>query len=77
VAFSELIRTLRGTDKPLRGAPLPAAWLYRALRAAEATGIRAPFRADSLLGLVQPAPDVPHVGEWAARGIALRDFTAD
>jgi len=77
VAFSELIRTLRGTAKPLRGAPIPAAWLYRALRAAEATGIRAPFRADSLLGLVQPAADVPHVGEWAARGIALRDFTAD
>jgi nucleoside-diphosphate-sugar epimerase len=79
VPFSEIIRTLRatGTAKPLRGVPVPAALLYRALRAAEAMGIRSPFRADSLLGLVQPAPEVPHVGDWAARGIELRDFTAD
>lgn len=76
VAFSEIIRTLRatGTVKPLRGAPVPAALLYRALRAAEAAGLRAPFRADSLLGLMEPAADVPRVGYWAWRGIALRDF---
>ena len=79
VSFNEIIRTLRaaGTTKPLRGAPVPAALLYRALRAAEVAGLRAPFRADSLLGLMQPAIEVPHVSHWAARGIALRDFTAD
>ena len=76
VPFSEIIRTLRAaaTSKSLRPIPLKSALLYRALRAAEAVGVRIGFRADSLLGLMHPAPDVPHVDYWAARGISLRDF---
>lgn len=79
VAFSEIIRTLRaiGTAKPLRGVPVSAALLYRTLRAAEAAGLRAGFRADSLLGLMQPAPEVPEVSYWAERGVRLREFTED
>lgn len=76
IAFSEIIKTLRaaGTAKPLRTIPVPSALIYRAARAAEGLGIRASFRADSLLGLMHPAPDVPHVDHWAECGIALRDF---
>jgi nucleoside-diphosphate-sugar epimerase len=79
VPFSEIIRTLRAATQPtaLRPVPVPSALLYRALRMAEAVGLRIGFRADSLLGLMHPAPDVPHVDYWAAQGISLRDFAKD
>jgi nucleoside-diphosphate-sugar epimerase len=79
VSFSEIMRTLRAavTTKPLRAVPIPSALVYRALRAAEGVGVRAGFRADSLLGLMHPAPNVPHVDHWARCGIALRDFADD
>ncbi|MGO9151949.1 NAD-dependent epimerase/dehydratase family protein [Mycobacterium sp.] len=79
VPFSEIIRTLRAaaTSKSLRPIPVPSTLLYRALRGGEAVGLRIGFRADSLLGLMHPAPDVPHVGYWAERGISLRDFAND
>ncbi len=79
VPFSEIIRTLRAaaTPKSLRAVPLSSALLSRGLRASEAVGLRIGFRADSLLGLTQPAPNVPHVDYWAERGIALRDFAID
>ena len=79
VPFSEIIRTLRAaaTSKSLRPIPVSSTLLYRALRAGEAVGVRIGFRADSLLGLMHPAPDVPHVGYWAERGISLRDFATD
>ncbi|MGO9925047.1 MAG: NAD-dependent epimerase/dehydratase family protein [Mycobacterium sp.] len=79
VPFSEIIRTLRAaaTSKSLRPIPVPSTLLYRALRAGEAVGLRIGFRADSLLGLMHPAPDVPHVGYWAERAISLRDFATD
>lgn len=79
VPFSEILHTLRAmaTAKAFRGAPVPAALLYRALRTAESAGLRAGFRADSLLGLMQPAAEVPNVSYWAERGIPLRDFTED
>ena len=79
VPFSEIIRTLRAaaTSRSLRSVPVTSALLYRALRAAEAVGLRIGFRADSLLGLMHPAPNVPHVGYWAERSISLRDFAKD
>jgi hypothetical protein len=79
VPFSEVIRTLRegATAKPLHPVPVKSALLYRALRSAEAVGLRIGFRADSLLGLMHPAPNVPHVDHWAERGIPLRDFAKD
>jgi nucleoside-diphosphate-sugar epimerase len=79
VPFSEIIRTLRGTSTstPLRPVPVSSALLFRALRTAEMVGLRIGFRADSLLGLMYPAPEVPHVGYWAEQGIELRDFALD
>jgi nucleoside-diphosphate-sugar epimerase len=79
VPFSEIIRTLRAaaTSAPLRPMPVSSALLYRALRTAEAVGLRIGFRADSLLGLIYPAPDVPQVDYWAERGIVLRDFAKE
>ena len=79
VPFSEIMRTLRtgATAEPLRPVPVPSALVYRALRAAEGAGLRAGFRADSLLGLMHPAPNVPYVDHWAKCGIALRDFADD
>jgi nucleoside-diphosphate-sugar epimerase len=76
VPFSEVVRTLRAaaTSKSLRAVPVTSALLHRALRATEAVGLRSGFRADSLLGLMHPAPNVPHVGYWAERSISLRDF---
>jgi hypothetical protein len=73
------MRTLHAsiTGKPLRAVPVPFAMVYRALRAAEWAGVRAGFRADSLLGLMRPAPDVPYVDHWAKCGIALRDIAGD
>jgi nucleoside-diphosphate-sugar epimerase len=77
VPFSEIIKSLcaTSTTKPLRTVPVSSALLYSALRAAEVAGLRAGFRADSLLGLVHPAAKVPHVGYWAELGIRLRDFS--
>jgi nucleoside-diphosphate-sugar epimerase len=79
VPFSEIIGALRTatTPKSLRPVPIPSALLYRALRASEAVGLRIGFRADSLLGLMHPAPTVPHVGHWTERGISLREFAKD
>jgi len=76
VPFSEILRTLRAaaTSKPLRTVAVPSALIYRALRTVEAAGLRPGFRADSMLGLTHPAPDVPNVEYWAQRGITLRDF---
>jgi nucleoside-diphosphate-sugar epimerase len=78
VPFSEIIRELRAlnTAAPLRPVPIPAALLHRTLRAAEAVGLRTGFRADSLLGLMHPAPNVPNVDYWSKRDITLRDFAA-
>ena len=56
---------------------MTSALLYRALRSAEAVGLRIGFRADSLLGLMHPAPTVPDVDYWAERGVSLRDFAKD
>lgn len=79
VPFSEIIRSLRAaaTSKSLRSVPVTSALLYRALRSAEAVGLRIGFRADSLLGLMHPAPTVPDVDYWAERGVSLRDFAKD
>ena len=76
VPFSDIVRALRAsiTAAPLRPVPVSSALLYRALRASEAVGVRIGFRADSLLGLMHPAPDVPHVDYWAEQGISLRGF---
>ena len=51
----------------------PVHW---ALRAAEAMRVPLPVRADSLVGLVHPAPDVPGLDALARLGIRPRPFPA-
>jgi nucleoside-diphosphate-sugar epimerase len=55
---------------------VPVAWqpVYAVMRAAERIRVPLPLRADSLLGLVRPAPAVPAVDEWARLGVPLRPF---
>jgi nucleoside-diphosphate-sugar epimerase len=55
---------------------VPVAWqpVYAAMRAAERIRVPLPLRADSLLGLVRPAPAVPAVDQWARLGVQLRPF---
>jgi nucleoside-diphosphate-sugar epimerase len=76
VAFTEIIRSLHGTEsaRAVRTVAIPSSLLYRGLRAGEAIGVRTGFRADSLLGLMHPAPNVPNVEYWSEHGITLRDF---
>jgi nucleoside-diphosphate-sugar epimerase len=79
LSFRSLMADLHrsATHRPLRAVPMPAGMLYVGLRAFEGVGLRLNFRADSLIGLMQPAPDVPHVRYWEQRGIELRDWTMD
>jgi nucleoside-diphosphate-sugar epimerase len=55
--------------------PLPWRPLYAALRLGERTPVKLPFRADSLLGLVRPAPGVSGAEDVCDLGIRLRPFT--
>jgi nucleoside-diphosphate-sugar epimerase len=55
--------------------PLPWRPLYAALWLGERTRVKLPFRADSLLGLVRPAPRVSGTEDVCGLGIRLRPFT--
>lgn len=57
-----------------RFVPVPWQPVHLAMRAAERIGLRLPLRADSLLGLVRPAPFVPGVEELARLGVSPRPF---
>jgi hypothetical protein len=48
--------------------------VYGALRALELLPVALPVRADSLLGLVRPAPEVPNSDVLAQLGVAVRPF---
>jgi nucleoside-diphosphate-sugar epimerase len=48
--------------------------VYALLRTAERLPIALPFRADSLLGLAQPAPSVPNLTTLDGLGVTLRRF---
>jgi nucleoside-diphosphate-sugar epimerase len=54
--------------------PVPWRPVYAAMRAGERVGAPLPLRADSLLGLVRPAPSVPGVDEWRRLGVPIRPF---
>ena len=56
--------------------PVPPMAVYGALRAAERMGMNLPVRADSLLGLVRPAPCVPNLEAVDQLGITLQAFTS-
>jgi len=76
VTFSHLLRTIAEVDghRP-RLLPVPWPLVYGAMRTVELTGLPLPLRADSLLGLVKPAPLVPNADEVRGLGIDIRPFS--
>ena len=77
VLFTELLTSFAlGNGKPRpRFVPVPAMALYGALRAAELLPIELPVRADSLLGLIRPAPNVPNLEVLDQIAVVLHPFT--
>jgi hypothetical protein len=79
VGFSALLSRFaaaRGT-RPPRFVRVPAMAVYRALRTFELLPVALPVRADSLLGLVRPAPEVPNPQILAELGVDLRPFAVE
>ncbi|MBV8462936.1 MAG: hypothetical protein JO368_06560, partial [Acidimicrobiales bacterium] len=77
VTFADLLRTFAASEgRRPRFVPVPWRALYWPLRTLEAARVPLPFRADSLLGLVRPAPSVPGVERLHALGIHATAFVA-
>jgi len=75
VAFGTLLETLAATaGRRCHFVAVPWRLVYWALRVAETTPVRLPFRADSLLGLARAAPFVPGVDRLAEMGVVVRPF---
>jgi nucleoside-diphosphate-sugar epimerase len=78
VSFERLMRTIAALDgkrvRPFVRVPWPL--VYWSVRALELGPISLPIRADSLLGLVRPAPSVPNAPDVKELGIDLRPFPA-
>ena len=77
VPFKALLQGIAqaGADRSPHFLPLPWSPLYWAVRVAEVASLSLPIRADSLLGLVRPAPSVPNLGDTEGLGIRFRPFT--
>jgi nucleoside-diphosphate-sugar epimerase len=75
VRFDHLLRQLAAArgERPVL-VPVPWQPVYGAMRLLERIGVRLPVRADSLLGLVRPAPFVPQTEVWTEMGVRLRPF---
>ena len=76
IPFRSLIIDLAvGQGKPCpRFVPTPGMAIFGALRSAEILGLPFPVRADSLLGLLHPAPVVANMEVLASLGVHLRPF---
>jgi nucleoside-diphosphate-sugar epimerase len=73
VPFRALLEHLAGAEgRRPRWVPVPWPPVYWALRVANALRVPVPFRADSLLGLVKPAPAAVGVDAVRALGVTLR-----
>ncbi len=76
VPFTALLTSFAaslGKPRP-RFVPTPPMAVYGALRVAELLPVKLPVRADSLLGLVRPAPHVPHPEVLDEIGVVLQPF---
>jgi len=75
VKFADIIRALAAEhgNQPVL---VPVAWapVYAAMRAAEHISLQLPIRADSVLGLVRPAAQVPNFDVWSRLGAEIRAF---
>lgn len=75
VTFRQLLETLSARQgRHPRFVPVPWQVLYWLLRVGEGCRLPLPFRADSLLGLVRPAPGVPGLDRLEQLGIHPRPF---
>lgn len=77
VPFEVLMRAFAQAEgrKETRFIPFPWQPTYLAIRAAELVHLNLPIRADSLLGLVRPAPSVPNQKNTLELGIEFRPFS--
>lgn len=76
VRFDDLLRGLAAARaRRLRVVPIPWRPVYEAMRLAERLGVTLPLRADSVLGLVRPAPGVPNVDLWRSLAVELRPWS--
>jgi nucleoside-diphosphate-sugar epimerase len=76
VLFRQVIDGLaRQQGRRCRMLPIDWRLLHRALKICEDLGMDLPFRADSLLGLANPAPFVPNLAVLDALGVSLRRFS--
>jgi nucleoside-diphosphate-sugar epimerase len=76
VKFDHLVRAIgRADGRTPRLLPVPWQVAYATLRAGELARARLPFRADSLLGLARPAPEVPNQGKTRELGLSFRPFS--
>lgn len=75
VTFRTLLKAF-GAQQGRRPRFVPVPWplLYWSLRAVERSPLTLPFRADSLLGLVRPAPGVPGLDRLSELGVHPRAF---
>jgi nucleoside-diphosphate-sugar epimerase len=75
VSFRSVLSGLAALEgRRCRFVPVPWQAVYGGLRLMERLGLRPAFRADSLLGLVRPAPFVAGTEQVASLGITLRRF---
>jgi nucleoside-diphosphate-sugar epimerase len=75
VPFREVMAGLAGLQgRRCRFVRVPWQPVYWGLRLGELLRLPIPFRSDSLLGLVRPAPSVPGLEVLASMGVTLRPF---
>lgn len=75
VRFEDLLLALAArAGTRLRPVHVPWVAAYRAMRACERLRVPLPLRADSILGLVRPAPAVPGAERWDLLGVQVRRF---
>ncbi|HEX3835259.1 MAG TPA: NAD-dependent epimerase/dehydratase family protein [Solirubrobacteraceae bacterium] len=78
VGFRELLQGFaRQLSRQPRFFPVPWQLVFWTLRLAEAVQLPVPLRADSVLGLVHPAPSVPPSAAFPDLHASLRRFASD
>jgi len=75
VPFRQLMKEIAATQgRTLRAVPVPWQTVSGVLKLAEALRVPLPFRSDSILGLVRPAPGVPGIEQLKELEIEFRSF---
>ena len=72
VSFRDILVSLAPPARKPRFVEVPWKPIFAAMKLAERAGLDLPLRADSMLGLVRPAPCVENVDCWATLGVSLQ-----